>query len=236
MDSTRSTPSTRDIPCTQIRIVYLVVVDFVLLRKMLIPDPNLQLELEFLTQPPATILRRSLFPQPVVVHYNPYARFHSALSPRVDFTLWIPGPQDSLRFEAEFIPVGPGPSALGAVFPFPSNTVIINVSSDEVLFTTRRLRFRPLAVPVPGIYQLQVSGYRDIDRSRGTLLAQALSDSFCVTSSPPPSPQPRPTRPSARPPLRLQRSETALTEPIRTFAPRDIIVLRLPIRTRGPIG
>jgi hypothetical protein len=165
---------------------------------MLIPDAELRLELKFLKQPPSTVSASDPFT--VICHFEAFSRSS-------DNSSWIPPPEDSLQFKAEFVSTGAGPSARSAVFPFPSNDVTIDVSSDDVLFLiTDIIEFRPSAVPVPGTYQIQVSGYRvhGLRRSHEPL-AQVLSDYFDVTSSSPPR-HPRRTGPSSRPPPTLRRS------------------------------
>ncbi|KAN0071992.1 hypothetical protein V8E54_009721 [Elaphomyces granulatus] len=170
---------------------------------MLIPDSEVRLELEFVKQPPTTVSASALFPEPVIFGFEAFS------PPTGTPSFWIPGPRDSLHFKAEFVSAGAGPSALGAVFRFPSNDVTIDVSSDDVLFLPPDpVSFWLSAVEVPGIYHLQVSGYRCVDGSRGLPLAQILSDPFevtCKSSESSPPRNPRRTGPSARPPPTLRR-------------------------------
>jgi hypothetical protein len=131
---------------------------------MLLPDPDLDLEMGFMTPPPTSVYANDSLQEPICVWFFPCANHHTALSPRKDFTPWVPDPLDRLHFKCEFIADGAGSSKPEAVCPFPDCThdVIYSYEDDELLgplgVRFKAIRFSPRIVPKPGNYILQVTG------------------------------------------------------------------------------
>lgn len=141
------------------------------------------MELEFLNQPPSSILSHELFPDPVVIHFIPFTR--AQVIPFTRHGLgrrpWVLGQQELLLFRTEFIPVGRFASQAVRTTSHTltsANDVTTNtVSSDEICAGKNLVCSRPSAPAVPGIYKLQVSVFvcRPDNYNRGTLVARTVS-------------------------------------------------------------
>jgi hypothetical protein len=144
-----------------------------------------QLEIEFLFQPPTTILSRSRFP-PVVV-------FSTRHEP------WAPAPQESLIFRAELIILDRrSASRLDSresvrsttsfrARPSPNDVAIAPACSGEGEVHTGKYLglFRTLSAGVPGTYQLQVSLFVCQPDNGYTLIARTASDAIHVRAAVP---------------------------------------------------
>jgi hypothetical protein len=116
---------------------------------------SFQLDLSFGCQPPADIRPGCIFPDPTLVSFAAYTHTHTTRQ-----TPWIFGPEDSLHFVAEFIPLGAGSSASDAVRPFRSHSMqVIDFSNQQLQSGDRWVGFWLTAIDVPGNYHLQISGY-----------------------------------------------------------------------------
>jgi hypothetical protein len=141
---------------------------------------EVQVEFKFRVPPPTTIPTGSPFTDPVVVRFDPYVcvRYTPSadedFAPYIRYKPWIPGPQESLRFEAELVPAEPSESQVKPSFPVAfildrpdgSGNVVearcINVYRNGLTRTPNRakhLDLRPSVIDVPGIYRLKVEGY-----------------------------------------------------------------------------
>ena len=131
---------------------------------MLLPDPDLDLEMGFTTPPPTSVYANDSLREPILIWFFPFANHHTALSLRKDFTPWVPDPLERLHFKCEFIADGAGSSRPEAVRPFPdySRDVIYCFDDDELLeplgVKLKAISFDPQIVPKPGNYILQVTG------------------------------------------------------------------------------
>ena len=115
---------------------------------------SFQLELSFGCPPPTDIRPGCIFPDPTLVSFAAYTHIHTPHK-----TPWIFGPEDSLHFVAEFIPLEAGSSAPEAVSPFRSHSVVMDFSNQQLQSGDRWVGFWLRAIDVPGDYHLQISGY-----------------------------------------------------------------------------